>query len=190
MQKQDLRVIKTRRNIRASFIRLLKGKSFSAITVQDILDEALINRTTFYRHYDSKYALAEELNGEILERFEQLLASSLQDRSNPEKLLRSVGRLAETFRSDRETIMALWNVREEGLDLYASMETLMRQKFRLFLDAAASEGDDLDYQTTIMTALILNTFRYLLESEEDHTVKELTLQVQRLMKKHLLKVGG
>lgn len=188
MQKQDLRVIKTRKNIRVSFIRLLDEKSFSAITVQDILDEALINRTTFYRHYDSKYALVEELDGEIMERFEQLLASGLQDRSDPEKLLRSVGKLAETFRQDRETIMALWNVREEGLNLYVKMEALMRQKFRAFLETAASEDDNLDYQTTVMTALILNTFRYLLESEEKYTVKELTLQVQRLMKKHLLKV--
>lgn len=190
MQKQDLRVVKTRKNIRESFIHLLKDKSFSAVTVQDILDEALINRTTFYRHYDSKYALVEELNGEIMVRFEQLLAFSLQDRNNPEKLLRSVGRLAETFRADRDTVIALWNVREEGLDLYTSMEALMRQKFRLFLESTASEDDNLDYQTAVMTALILNTFRYLLESEEDHTVKELTLQVQRLMKKHLLKVRG
>lgn len=190
MQRQDLRVIKTRRNIRSSFIRLLQEKSFSAITVQAILDEALINRTTFYRHYDSKYSLVEELNAEIMERFEQLLEFSLQDRSDPEKLLRSVGKLAETFRSDRETITALWNVREEGLDLYYSMETLMRQKFRSFLEATASKDDNLEYQTAVMTALILNTFRYLLESEEDHTVKELTLQVQSLMKKHLLRVRG
>lgn len=190
MQRLDLRVIKTRKNIRESFIRLLGEKSFSAITVQNILDEALINRTTFYRHYDSKYALVEELNGEIMERFERLLSSSLQGRDDPEQLLHSVGKMADTFRSDREMVSALWNVRDEGFDLYGEMEQLMRQKFRSFLETTSSEEDNLDYQTTVMTALILNTFRYLLESEEDHTVKELTLQVQRLMKKHLLKVRG
>ncbi len=188
MQRQDLRVIKTRKNIKESFIRLLEDKSFSSVTVQNILDEALINRTTFYRHYDSKYDLAEELNGEIIGRFEQLLASSLQGREDPEKLLRSIGKMADSFRADRRTVIALWSVRDEGLDLYADMEKLMRSKFRMFLESAASEDDNLEYQTAVMTSLILTTFRYLLESSEDYTVRELTLQVQRLMKKHLLRI--
>lgn len=48
MNQQDLRVIKTKKNIEESFLRLLEKKSFSEITVQNILDEALINRSTFY----------------------------------------------------------------------------------------------------------------------------------------------
>ena len=189
MQKKDLRVVKTQKNIRESFIRLLELKSFSAITVQNILDEALINRTTFYRHYDSKYELVEILNREIMDRFERMLSSSLQDREDPERLFGSVEQLAEAFRADRKTIIALWKVREEGLDLYSDMEMMMRRKFRSFLEAGATEDDNLDYQTTFMTAAILATFRYLLESPESYRVKELTMQVARLMSKHMLKVG-
>ncbi len=37
--------------------------------------------------------MAEELNGEIMERFDELLTASLKDLSNPERLLRSVGKL-------------------------------------------------------------------------------------------------
>ena len=42
MNQQDLRVIKTKKNIEESFLRLLEKKSFSEITVQNILDEALL----------------------------------------------------------------------------------------------------------------------------------------------------
>ena len=63
MNQQDLRVIKTKKNIEESFLRLLEKKSFSEITVQNILDEALINRSTFYKHYSDKYDLARLLSG-------------------------------------------------------------------------------------------------------------------------------
>lgn len=42
MNENDLRVIKTKRNIEESFIYLLGQKDFYKITVQDILDKALI----------------------------------------------------------------------------------------------------------------------------------------------------
>ncbi|MBQ9708480.1 MAG: TetR/AcrR family transcriptional regulator [Firmicutes bacterium] len=189
MNKSDLRVIKTERNIQGSFLKLLEKKSFSEITVQDILDEALINRTTFYRHYDSKYDLVSKLNETVMARFEQLLTSSLKNRSNPDLVFKSVEGMAENFRKDRNMIIALWRVRDEENDLYSEMERLMRDKFGGFLRKSAdSEGDDIEYQTAIMTSMILTTFRYLLESEETHSVKELTTQVNRLIRKHLLQV--
>lgn len=51
---QDLRVVKTINNIENVFLDLLQERDFSAITVQDILDRALINRKTFYRYYKDK----------------------------------------------------------------------------------------------------------------------------------------
>lgn len=58
MNEQDLRVVKTRKNIEHCLLKLLQEKSFSAITVQNLLDTALINRSTFYKHYTDKYNLA------------------------------------------------------------------------------------------------------------------------------------
>ena len=67
MNQQDLRVIKTKKNIEESFLRLLEKKSFSEITVQNILDEALINRSTFYKHYSDKYDHVMTLNYSLIE---------------------------------------------------------------------------------------------------------------------------
>ena len=56
-KKTDLRILKTRENIKTSFINLLLVKNFKDITVQNIIDEALIGRSTFYDHYYDKYDL-------------------------------------------------------------------------------------------------------------------------------------
>ena len=174
--KEDLRVVKTKKNIRQSFIRLLHQKSFTAITVQDILDEALINRTTFYRYYDSKYYLAKSLSDEFLCRFEELLDFSLTHRDDTVRLFDRLDYMAGAFYDDRSTLLALWKIRTDDIDLYGSMEDMMREKFRSFLAKSCGPEDDLEYQTMIMAGLILSSFRYLMESDEKLSVKELNQQ--------------
>jgi AcrR family transcriptional regulator len=57
MNKNDLRVIKTKRGLREAFIRLLLEKGYDAISIQDIATEAEAARVTFYRHYKDKEEL-------------------------------------------------------------------------------------------------------------------------------------
>lgn len=57
----DPRTSRTDALLRDTFIVLLEKKRFEAITVGDIAREAKVNRATFYRHYQDKYDLAENI---------------------------------------------------------------------------------------------------------------------------------
>ena len=46
-----------------SLVRLLKKKEFEDISVQEIADEATLNRATFYLHYPDKNALLQAMTG-------------------------------------------------------------------------------------------------------------------------------
>ncbi|AQR94465.1 TetR/AcrR family transcriptional regulator [Clostridium saccharoperbutylacetonicum] len=61
VNKEDPRVLRTRQLIRESFSFLLHKKGFDAITIKDIAQRAVINRATFYAHYEDKYTLLEEI---------------------------------------------------------------------------------------------------------------------------------
>lgn len=58
--KQDLRVQRTRKSLNQALLSLMEKKDFQTITIQELADEAMINRATFYLHYYDKYELLEK----------------------------------------------------------------------------------------------------------------------------------
>jgi len=68
----DLRVRRTQKLIRESFISLLEERSFDSITVGDVAQRAMVSRTAFYRYYPDKYVLVERI-------FEDALAALIYD---------------------------------------------------------------------------------------------------------------
>jgi AcrR family transcriptional regulator len=64
--KTDPRVLRTRKLIMDSFIELSSKKEFKDITIKDITSEAMINRATFYYHFEDIYDLLEKVLSEVL----------------------------------------------------------------------------------------------------------------------------
>jgi AcrR family transcriptional regulator len=59
----DPRILRSRRMLMDSLERLLKTKEFDDISIQDIADDATLNRATFYLHYPDKNALVQAMTG-------------------------------------------------------------------------------------------------------------------------------
>ena len=67
----DPRVLRSRQMLMESLLRLLTRKEFADISIQEITDEATLNRATFYLHYPDKNAL---LRAMTAARFRDLMA--------------------------------------------------------------------------------------------------------------------
>lgn len=80
MNKNDLRVKKTKNALYNTLMELMKTKSFEEIKVSDICNEALINRSTFYAHYNDKYELLKDaidnLKNSLIEELNQNIKTS------------------------------------------------------------------------------------------------------------------
>lgn len=67
---EDLRVRRTRKMLQQAFFECTAEKGFAALTVRDITERAMVNRSTFYRHYLDKYDLLEQYLNEMYVSFE------------------------------------------------------------------------------------------------------------------------
>jgi AcrR family transcriptional regulator len=54
---EDLRVRRTRKLLQKALLEAASEKGFAHVTVRDITERAMVNRATFYRHYEDKYDL-------------------------------------------------------------------------------------------------------------------------------------
>src|ERR1700740_3246109 len=70
-ENTDPRVLRSRQMLMEALLRLLNRKEFYAISIQEIADEATLNRATFYLHYPDKNALLQAMTAA---RFSDLIA--------------------------------------------------------------------------------------------------------------------
>ena len=74
-KKSDRRVRYTKMVIKDSFIKFLKQKPISHISITEICDDADINRATFYAHYQDQYDLLRQIKDEALENINQYIGT-------------------------------------------------------------------------------------------------------------------
>ncbi len=75
----DLRVQKTKKNIKDAFLALRVQKPLERITVRELAELAMINKATFYTHYKDVYDLQEQLEDEAVK-------NAINTMSHPEYL--------------------------------------------------------------------------------------------------------
>ena len=76
--KNDIRYIKTDRSIQNSFWTLMNKKGFSHMSVQDIIKESMINRSTFYDHYKDKYDLLDQLENTMIDEMHCIMLNNIE----------------------------------------------------------------------------------------------------------------
>lgn len=106
-EKNDLRVIKTKKNLYESLLYLLKEKTFEEIKVSDICEKALINRSTFYAHYNDKYELFVDLIDVLKKSLAEELSKNSHISSSKEYYLEMLKIFMEHMDSKKEIYSAI-----------------------------------------------------------------------------------
>ena len=86
-ESTDPRILRSRRMLMEALAKLLNKKEFNDISIQEIADEATLNRATFYLHYPDKNALLQAMTAA---RFRELIARRGLSFSNCDGALRAI----------------------------------------------------------------------------------------------------
>lgn len=101
-QKEDLRVIRTRKLLSSTLLEMMEEESIEKISVIDLCTKAMVNRATFYAHFEDKYHLLsyalEELKDKVYARFTKEFYAE-----TPRDVIRGVLFMAVSYLADKQS---------------------------------------------------------------------------------------
>lgn len=99
----DRRIKMTKKLLQESLIELMKEKTLHEISIKKICENADVNRTTFYRYYNSQYDLYNEILAEISEE----VRAKIRPLSEENALLNSLTDILTYAEENREIILVI-----------------------------------------------------------------------------------
>ena len=163
MDKRKEENIRVRTNITNALFDLMQKKSFSHITITEIIQKAGVARASFYRNYSSKEDVLMKLISGILEQFREEADYDLEDC----KSYRHILRCFEYFKKYERYV----------LDLYRSgFGICLLEELNLFHESIAGvmKVHALSrYQMYMFVGALYNTAIVWLHSEEQEPAEEI-----------------
>lgn len=149
--------VRTDKAIKQALIKLLKTKSFEKITVQDILDETPVTRSTFYKHYHDKYEIAEKMLIDFFEAQETLQKAFYASHTPVSPAIIRVSQ------QSHETMEALLKIHTEHVDL---RNALVSQATEHYLSGPTGNTPELESE---IYAQAVTAFRLYPKDNENFT---------------------
>ena len=175
----DKRVMKTKRAIHSAMTRLLSVKPIEEITVTELSDAAEINRKTFYNYYNSVYMVAEEMEDEIVERFEDTLRkidfeTLLQD---PQTTFNTLARIIASDLDFYETILTN---RNQVYFLQKIITSLKERIMALYFDRNSKDFELQEYMLEYIISGLVSVYQKWFKSGRKTDMEELSKYISML----------
>ncbi len=176
MNQKDLRVIKTRNNIKSTFLNLLKKENgnIKNITVTELVRCAQISKGTFYKHYQDIYELYNEVRNEFVQELVDSMDFFPLLLSQPEDFL---DQLIKTIQDNSKEIAFLWPKDTDSLNFCSIIDEYAVQKMYETCRAKKVVSNDIVMELIINSSIRLSYNSFggksgtAMEREAEDTVK-------------------
>lgn len=159
----DLRTKRTQKAITDAFIKLVNQSSFKKVTVSMIAAEAMINRQTFYRHFEDKYQLTNFLLQGFIEEYQDEINQFLSTKSDFQTRLGQLQPIIGKFILERtDFIRVLRSIKFDNFNF----ETEVSKIYRGFIQQLFNQGEPLtDLQERVITSFFLAALDYVVDHQ-------------------------
>ncbi|MGT2637454.1 TetR/AcrR family transcriptional regulator [Streptococcus ratti] len=196
MKFTDIRYLRTEKLIFDAFTKLLSEKPYEKITVQDIADEAMINRATFYAHYTDKDELQQGIQKQLLQELSDMIDAAQVTNGDIVQVRKAENLLTDFYHSLEKNRsiakIALKSISQEIMQ--ENFGRLLREKYADLLEklnvTESGESVPTDFIVAYLTSIFTGTLMWWIKSNFDMPAKELARLVITLVSNGHLTVLG
>jgi len=181
-QTRNLRLRRTQTLLREALIALIEERGFEALTIGEITERAMVSRAAFYRNYQDKYDLVEQIFEEAMSD----LLNSVGDlgQEHPAEIwvqfFEHIAAYARLYRALLGSKGSPWFVRK----MRAALSDLVKERGRLphGPDASAhlSHGFSDELVPDLVSTMFVETITWWLEHGQPYTPKEMATRAALL----------
>lgn len=171
----DRRQLKTRRAIFGAFSNLLGRKSFGNITVQEIIDEANVGRSTFYAHFETKDDLLKTMCTDI---FQHVFSSDLKQESNHDfshtehNFEKEITHILYHLQDNKKNLRGLLSC-ESGEIFINYFKGYLQEMFPAYVEKIHYQAP-IEYVLNMTVCSFAETVRWWIAEDKEYTPEEVT----------------
>lgn len=185
-RKEDLRVRRSRKLIQEAMIELtVEKQGFAAVTVRDITERAMVNRSTFYRHFVDKYDLVSQYMEDVCALTENnakvtvYIGADKTPRDIPAGLLEMLKHV-QSFAEFYQIMLSA----EGDLGFAESFRKHLAQRFRMLVTRWGNENDQTGIPSEMRVKYVayadIGAIVWWLENDQPCSVEQLTVWISQL----------
>jgi AcrR family transcriptional regulator len=171
----NLRVKRTQKLLREALIELIEERGFDALTVGELTERAMVSRAAFYRNYQDKYGLVEQIFEEAMNAL--LGAVGELGREHPSevwvKFFEHIAEYERLYRALLGRKGSPWFVRK----MRASLADLVKERGHLphGLNASTHPAHTFsdEFVPDLVSAMFVEAITWWLEQGKPYTSKEI-----------------
>ena len=177
-KRQDRRVLRTRKAIRNSFIRLLSEKELDKITIKEVADGADVDRKTVYNYYSGVYAILDEIENELVSSLHSAVEAFEYGITSTEEVFTGVRLLIEENFELAALLMKINGNSRLTAKIVVELQACIRQVLGKNSFVSPTK---IDLAAEYIAAGIFAAYRYWFNSDRKQTLVDLTDDVSRLV---------
>ena len=196
MKKQDLRVIRTKKMIITAFLSLVQEKGYEAVTIQNIADEAMINRATFYAHFKDKPDLYDYIMDFAVSKMSLILNA---DKLNNSKFIQiktielTLKKVFMMIKENQDSFIILTEGSSSEIFRQKISDVLTSQYDETFSKLKITENDievPISFIVEYMTSIFIGTVHWWVTTDSDFSPEHMARLVIKLVGNGHLTVLG
>lgn len=151
--------------ILTAFIELSAQMPFESITVQKIVEAALISRYTFYIHFHDKYEVAERIQDDLYQEFIRLIqqeipAINAADAAVPDRQQMMDVAILEFYKKHAAQTQSIINIHTETIDFSGRIKTFLAENYK----SNFPNHENLDLEARLYANMAMTLSEYYLSN--------------------------
>lgn len=180
--------MKTKKNLYESLLHLMGKEAFEDIKVSEICEKAMINRSTFYAHFEDKYSLLNSLLSDLKNQLKSELEKNEKITNSKDYYMECIRLLMDHIEENKDIYLPLLLNNKNSIAMDVIYSTLLEDITNRMSPEVRFENAKIpaDFVSHFYLGAIFQIGMKWIQSPSYYSKEEILLYLSRLMPEQIL----